>query len=86
MLNIVGYRFFDQQLNVQQQTGFLFAAKCPRLAFASGARGSADSVNIRLRFRRLIVGEHIRDAIHIDPARGNVGGDQYFHLASPEVV
>ena len=86
VLHIVRYRFFDQPLNVQQLSGLLFAAKCPRLAFAAGASRSADSVDVRLRFRRQIVVEHIRDAVDIDPARGDVGGDQHFHLAFAELI
>ncbi|MFQ3168385.1 MAG: hypothetical protein ACI8QI_000930, partial [Limisphaerales bacterium] len=45
VLHIVGDLFFDHPLDVQQQTGLLFAAKCPRLAFAAGAGRSADPVN-----------------------------------------
>jgi hypothetical protein len=65
-------QFFD----VSQVTSFLVAAQRDRYASRTGARRSADAVNIVFGNVRQLEVDDVRYPIHIDPARGDVGSDE----------
>ena len=65
-----------QLFDVAQITSFLVAAQRDRYAGRTGARRSADAVNIVFGNIRQLEVDDVRYAIHIDPSRGNVGSDE----------
>ena len=66
----------DQPLDVAQERRFLVIAERDRYALGAGARGAADAVDVAFRNVRQIVIDHVADAVHVDAAGGDVGGDQ----------
>ena len=52
-----------------------------RLAGAAGAAGAADAVHVALGVVRDVVVQHVADAVHVEAARGDVGGDQHVDAA-----
>src|SRR3984893_9437241 len=83
MRTLVGHgdRDADQLLDIAQERHLLAVAQRDRDAGGAGARGAADAVHIGLRYVRQVVVYHMTDAVDIDAARGDVGGDQRPHLA-----
>jgi len=65
-----------QLLDIAQIAAFLLAAQRDRCAGRTGARGSADAVNIVFGHVRQLEIDDVRYAFHIDPSRGNVGSDE----------
>src|SRR5271169_3996294 len=65
-----------QLFDVAQVTAFLVAAQRDRYAGGTGARRSADAVNIVFGNVRQFEVDDVRYAFHIDPSRGNVGSDE----------
>jgi hypothetical protein len=65
-----------QLFDAAQVTAFLVAAQRDRYAGRTGARGSANAVNIIFGNVRQLEVDDVRYAFHIDPSRGNVGGDE----------
>src|ERR1044071_6230609 len=60
------------------QGGVVFRrSETKRLADCHGAAGAADPVDIILRMFWEIVIYHVRDAVHINPAGGDIGGDEH---------
>ncbi len=57
-----------------------------RLPAAPGPAGAADAVHVGLGVVRDVVIEHVRDALDVEPAGGDVGGHQDVDLAVPEVA
>ena len=53
-----------------------------RLAAPPGAAGAADAVHVGLGVGRDVVVDHVRDPLHVEAARGDVGGDQDVELAA----
>ena len=80
-----GDRHPDQPLDVAQEGAFLVIAERDRHAVGAGARGAADAVDVAFRDVRQIVVEHVADAVDVDAAGGDVGGDQGAQLAVTEV-
>ena len=60
---------------------FLRRHQRQRLAARAGATGAADAVHVVLRHHRQVVVDHQRQLRDVEPARGDVGGDQHPHLA-----
>ena len=56
-----------------------------RLAAAPGPAGAADPVHVALGVVGNVVVEHVADALHVQPARGHVGGHQHIQLAVLEL-
>ena len=52
----------------------------------AGAAGAADAVDVILGVARGFVVEHVADVRNVEPARGDIGGDQQFQFAGPEAV
>src|SRR4030095_14712635 len=50
------------------------------------AAGASDAMDIILRVHREIVIHDMRDSIHIDAARGDVGGDEHTDRAGFEIL
>ena len=65
-----------QLFDVAQVTAFLVAAQRDRYAGRTGARRSADAVNIVFGNVRQLEVDDVRYAFDIDPSRGNVGSDE----------
>ena len=57
-----------------------------RLAAAAGAAGAADAVHVAFGVVRHVVVDHVADALHVQAARGDVGGDQDVDLAVLELL
>ena len=49
----------------------------------AGARGAADAVDVALRHVRQVVVHDVADALDVDAARGDVGGDEHARRAAP---
>ncbi len=60
-------------------------AERDRDARVAGARGAADAMHVALGNVRQVVVDHVTDAVDVDAAGGDVGGDQHAHLAFAEV-
>ena len=65
---------------------FLRCDQRNRHAALTGATGAPDAVHVRLGVLRRVVVEHMRNAIDIQAARGNVGGHQHVDLMPAEPV
>src|SRR6185437_3683634 len=75
----------DQLFDVAQIGQFLAARdQRDRDALGAGARGAADAVDIGLRNVRKVEIDHMADAVDVDAAGGNVGGDQRADFAGAE--
>ena len=57
-----------------------------RFAAAARAAGAADAMHVAFAIEREIVVDHVADALHVEPAGGDVGGDDDVELARAEVV
>src|ERR1035437_3949977 len=74
----------DQLFDIAQKGHFLSRAKRDRDALRAGARGAADAMDIGLGNVGEIEVHHMTDAVDVDAAGGNVGGDQGADLAGAE--
>ena len=54
------------------------------MPLAPGAAGAADAVQVGLLVLGALVVDHVRDALDVDAARGDVGADQHVDLAVAE--
>ena len=77
-------RHANQPLDVTQIGAFLVIAERDREALGAGARGAADAVDVAFRHIGQVVIDDMRDAVDIDAARGDIGGDQGLDLAVAE--
>ena len=57
-----------------------------RVAGASGAPGAADAVHVRLGVGRDVEVDHVRDALDVEAARGDIRGDEDVELARLQLV
>ena len=57
-----------------------------RFAAAPCPAGAADAVHVGFAIERQVVIDHVADALHVESARGHVGGDQHVELAAAEVI
>ena len=53
-----------------------------RFAAAPGAAGAADAVHVGFGVVRNVVVDHVADAIDVEAARGDVGGDEDVEVAA----
>src|SRR5258708_3232202 len=74
----------DQLFDIAQKRHFFSRAKRDRDAVRAGARGAADAMDIGLGHVGKIEIHYMADAIDVDAAGGNVGGDQGADLAGTE--
>src|SRR5262249_22065242 len=77
-------RHADQAFDVAGISPLLVIAKRNRDAVGTRACGTANAVNVALRNVGQVVVDHVADAIDVDPACGNVGGNQRTQLAVTE--
>ena len=70
----------DQLLDVAQVRRLFAVAERDRDACSPGSRGAADAVHIGFRHVRQIEIHDVADAVDIDTARRNVGGDKRQHV------
>src|SRR6185437_747742 len=70
-------QFFD----IAQEGPFRSVAKRDRGTVGAGARRPADAVDVALGQIRQLVIDHMRDAVDIDAAGGDVGGDENARFA-----
>src|SRR5215471_13066015 len=71
----------DQLLDVAQACRLFAVAERNRDACCPGPRGAADAMHVGFRHVRQIEIHDVADAVDVDAARSNVGGDQRKHLA-----
>src|SRR6266511_5358296 len=71
----------DQLLDIAKVGRLFGVAERDRDTCRPGPRGAADAMHIGFRHVRQIEIHDVADAVDIDTARGNVGGDQREHLA-----
>jgi len=64
----------------------LLAGEGDGLAGFTGACRAADAVNVVLGVLGNIVIDHVADVLHVDAARGHVGGHQDFELSALEML
>ena len=67
----------NETLERTQFALIIWCDKTDRVAHRVRATGSADSVDVILRVHREVVVHHVRDAVDINAARGDIGRDQY---------
>ncbi len=84
-----GHRHFTERLargffDGPEQVALARGDKQDRLAGAPGAAGPANAVHVGLGVVGNVVVDHVRDALHIEPASGNVGGHQQVNFSSLE--
>ena len=65
-----------QLFDIAQVSALLVTAQRDRYAARTGARRSADAVNIIFRNVGQLEVDNVRYALHVDPARGDVGSDE----------
>jgi hypothetical protein len=71
-------------LDVLQQRTLVIGAEADGDAVLALARRAADPVDIGLGHVGQLVVEHVADVVHVDAARGDVGGDQRLDFAGLE--
>src|SRR5690606_3720031 len=76
----------EHALDVAQQPALFRRHQRQRLALQAVAAGAADAVHVVLGDHRQVVVDHQRQVRDVEPARGDVGGDQDPRLARLELV
>ena len=76
----------DEALERAERAVVLGGDEADRVADRVGAAGAADAVDVILGVHREIVIDDMGDAVHVDAARGDVGGDQDAHRAGLEIL
>src|SRR2546423_11717052 len=66
----------DETLERTQRPVILRRDETDRIADGQGAPGASNTMDVVLRVHREIVVNHMRNPVHIDPARGNVRGHE----------
>ncbi len=74
-------RTADGALKAVQQAPLTVGEEQDGVPFPPGAPGPADAVHVGLTVKGGVVIDHQADAIHIESASGDVGGDQHIHLS-----
>ena len=69
-----------------QRSVILRGDKADRVANGMGATRASDAMNIILRVHRKIVVHHMRDSIHVNATRGDVGRDEDTDGAGLEIL
>ena len=76
----------NETLERTQFALIIWCDKTDRVAHRVRATGSADSVDVILRVQRKVVVHHVRDAVDINAARGDIGRDQYTHRSRFKIL
>ncbi len=76
MGDVAGNLIFDELLDVAEEIDFIFGTEGDGEAIGSGATGPADAVDVGLGLVGEVVVYDQSDVFHIDPASGDVGGDE----------
>ena len=79
---------FEHDLEVPQHVllDALARDEGDRIALLAGAARAADAVRVRLDVLRHVVVDHVRHALDVDAAAGDVGRDEDLELATLEAV
>ena len=75
----------DETLERIERAVILRRDKADRVADGVGAAGAADAMDVVLGVHREIVIHDVRNAVHVDAARGDVGGHEHPHGAGLEL-
>ena len=75
-----------QSFDVAQQAAFFTIAERDCNAFGAGARGAADAMDVSLGHVRQVEVDDVANAVDVDTAGGDVGGDQDAGAARAEGV
>jgi hypothetical protein len=81
-----GQRLARQLLDIAQQRFLGRVAEGQRDAVAAGARSAADAMHVGLGHFRDLEIDHMRDAVDIDAARGDIRRHQHAGIAVAEIV
>src|SRR5215468_1701767 len=81
-----GDALVGQPLDALQLAAFAAVAERDGNARGAGARGAADAVDVALGVDRQLVVDDVGHALHVDAARGKVGGDQHAGAAAAEGI
>ncbi|VVE71164.1 hypothetical protein PPN31119_03838 [Pandoraea pnomenusa] len=76
---------FDETFDLREQLMFVHADERHGFAIRPCATGAADTVHIVFRDFRQVEVHHVRQLVDVDPARGDVGGDQHLERAALEL-
>src|SRR5688500_11022908 len=76
----------DEAFEGAQRSLVLRGDEADRVADGEGAAGAADAMDVIFGVHREIVIHHVRNAVDVDAARGDVGGDEDAHSAGLEVL
>jgi hypothetical protein len=80
------YAATNESFKRAQRSVILWGDKADRVANGMGATGASDAMNIILRVHRKIVVHHMRDSIHVNATRGDVGRDEDTDGAGLEIL
>lgn len=83
---IYRYGFANRALDRARQLPLASRTEGDGIAGGTGSRRATDTMYVGLRFFRKIVVDHVGNAINIDTARRQIGGDQYARGTRPELV
>ena len=84
--NDLGFQLASEQALDRMQSGDLVGADQGHgMSFLAGTSRPADSMNVILRHMRQIEVDHIRQRIDIEPASGDIGGNQHADTAGLEI-
>ena len=64
----------------------VFADEGHRDSGATGAAGASDAVDVGLVIGGCVEVDDVRDARHVDPAGGHIGGDEHVDLSGLEAA
>ena len=81
-----GQRLAGQFFDLAQERPLAVVAERNRAAGEARAGRAPDAVDISLRHVRQLVVHHVAHGVDVDPARGDVGGDENARRAALEVV
>src|SRR6185503_4174050 len=79
-------RALGQALDVAEIGALAAVAERDGHAFGAGARSAADAMDVGLGHVRQLVVHHMRDAVDVDAARGDIGRDEHARTARAEAL
>ena len=76
----------DDALDVGQEGTFLAIAQRPRGPALTGTAGTADAVDVGLGLVRHVKVDDVRDAVDVEPTRGDIRSHQHIERAVAEAI
>src|SRR5690606_11266329 len=69
-----------------EESPFARSDEQDRLARAAGTAGATDAMHVRLDVGRQVVVDHVADAVDVETAGGDVGGDDDVEVAGTQAL